>query len=89
MKLMEIQTWQGQEDVSCEERLQEQKLLWLCPAVSAGWAYRAVAKLGGWYDTKRTGRAGPKALRQGLEKLEWLKLGALHARQMREDPEPS
>ena len=100
MKLMEIQTWQGQEDVSCEEQgLQELewKLLWSATepgpvpscAPSAGWAYRAVAKLGGWYDTKRTGRAGPKALRQGLEKLEWLKLGALHARQMREDPEPS
>lgn len=33
------------------------------------WAYYALAKLGGWYDSKRTGRVGVKALWSG-----WLKL---------------
>ena len=36
------------------------------------WAYYAIAKLGGWYDSKRTGRVGVKALWMG-----WLKLVAL------------
>jgi len=26
------------------------------------WSYYAIAKLGGWYDSKRTGRVGVKAL---------------------------
>jgi len=36
---------------------------------SLNWAYYAIAKLGGWYDSKRTGRVGVKALWTG-----WLKL---------------
>lgn len=36
------------------------------------WAYYAIAKLGGWYDSKRTGRVGVKALWDG-----WLKLVTL------------
>lgn len=39
---------------------------------SLHWAYYAVAKLGGWYDSKRTGRVGVKALWAG-----WLKLVSL------------
>ena len=37
---------------------------------SAQWAYRAVAKLGGWYDSKRTGRAGWQTLWDGWTKLQ-------------------
>ncbi len=36
---------------------------------SLHWAYYSMAKLGGWYDSKRTGRVGVKALWSG-----WLKL---------------
>jgi hypothetical protein len=36
---------------------------------SLSWAYYSIAKLGGWYDSKRTGRVGVKALWHG-----WLKL---------------
>jgi hypothetical protein len=36
---------------------------------SLNWAYYAIAKLGGWYDSKRTGRVGVKALWTG-----WIKL---------------
>lgn len=43
---------------------------------NAQWAYRAVAKLGGWYDSKRTGTASPATLARGLEKLELICLGA-------------
>jgi hypothetical protein len=38
-------------------------------APSLYWAYYAMAKLGGWYDSKRTGRVGVKALWSG-----WLTL---------------
>jgi hypothetical protein len=38
-------------------------------APNMAWAYRAVAKLGGWLDTKRTGRAGWDAMTKG-----WLRL---------------
>jgi len=36
---------------------------------SLKWAYYAIAKLGGWYDSKRTGRVGVKALWTGWQKL--------------------
>ena len=39
---------------------------------SLHWAYYAIARLGGWYDSKRTGRVGVKALWDG-----WLKLVTL------------
>ena len=56
------------------------KLLWLKrmkttlpdPPPSMLWTYRELAKLGGWKDTKRTGRASVKVLWQG-----WLKLQAI------------
>ena len=96
VRLMEMQKWKGRQDQSCEEVGLEElewKLLWSLSeedevptqVPSAAWAYEAVARLGGWSDTKRTGRAGPKALRQGLEKLQWLKLGAQYARSQLED----
>jgi hypothetical protein len=36
---------------------------------SAEWAYRAIAKLGGWSDTQRTGRPGWQAIWRGLFRL--------------------
>jgi hypothetical protein len=33
------------------------------------WAYYALAKLGGWYDSKRTGKVGIKAIWNGWAKL--------------------
>lgn len=47
---------------------------------TARWAYRAVAKLGGWYDSKRTGRAGWQTLWEGWQKLQLLLQGWLAAR---------
>ena len=35
-----------------------------------GWLLRAVARLGGWYDSKRTGRPGWEALRRGWQELQ-------------------
>lgn len=67
---------------SCEQVLTSQawKLLWLKriktklpdTAPNVKWAYQELAKLGGWKDTKRTGRASVKVLWQG-----WLKLQAI------------
>jgi hypothetical protein len=41
------------------------------PAVppSAEWAYRAIAKLGGWANTQRTGRPGWQAIWSGMSRL--------------------
>ncbi len=65
---------------SCESVLSKKswKLLWLKlesktlpnKAPSIEWAYRSLAKLGGWKDTKRTGRASVKALWEGWFKLQ-------------------
>jgi hypothetical protein len=38
-------------------------------APSLYWAYYALARLGGWYDSKRTGRVGVKAIWEGWQKL--------------------
>ncbi|CAM3145039.1 IS4 family transposase [Pseudoalteromonas distincta] len=67
---------------SCEQLLSPKawKLLWLKriktplpeTAPNMSWAYQELAKLGGWKDTKRTGRASVKVLWQG-----WLKLQAI------------
>lgn len=64
----------------CDEVLEavEWKVLWLSREKKAlpetppslRWAYESVAKLGGWIDTKRTGRAGWKALWEGWFILE-------------------
>jgi hypothetical protein len=37
---------------------------------SVTWAYRAIGRLAGWGDTKRTGRVGPKTLMKGWLELE-------------------
>ena len=39
---------------------------------SLKWAYYAIAKLGGWHDSKRTGRVGTKAIWDGWIKLMFL-----------------
>lgn len=68
------------EERRCDEVLEdlEWKVLWLSreksplpeTPPSLRWAYESVAKLGGWIDTKRTGRAGWKALWEGWFILE-------------------
>jgi hypothetical protein len=66
-------------DSSCTTVLTETewKVLWVAvektrppkQPPSAKWAYHAVGRLGGWHDTKRTGRVGPQTLIDG-----WLRL---------------
>ncbi len=70
----------------CTQLLQpvEWQVLWLkrerhrLPSTppSLHWAYYALAKLGGWYDSKRTGKVGWSALWEGWFKLEQLVEGA-------------
>jgi hypothetical protein len=70
---------------SCEEVLEtdEWRILWLMTekdppprqAPDVDWAYRRIAKLGGWLDTKRTGRAGWEALSKGFLRLQELVTG--------------
>ena len=70
------------EDVSCEKILSSRawKLLWLKrvktplpkKVPTAKWAYEHLARLGGWKDSKRNGRASVKTLWEG-----WLKLQAI------------
>lgn len=79
MRVLQLQKYQGDEESSCVELLSdlEWQLLWMRfeteplpeEPPSTDWAYRSVAKLGGWYDSKRTGRAGARALKRGLERL--------------------
>ncbi|MCW4442561.1 IS4 family transposase, partial [Vibrio splendidus] len=64
---------------SCEQVLKGKawKLMWLKleskklpkEAPNISWAYNGIARLGGWTNTKRTGRASIKTLWQG-----WLRL---------------
>lgn len=71
---------------SCTQLLQpmEWQVLWLkrerrrLPSTppSLYWAYYALAKLGGWYDSKRTGKVGWSALWEGWFKLEHMIEGA-------------
>lgn len=68
------------EDTCCEQVLPSKawKLLWLKRVKTplpdtppnVRWAYMELAKLGGWKDTKRTGRASVKVLWQGWFKLQ-------------------
>lgn len=85
MRVLQLQKYQGDEAISCLELLSdlEWRLLWVRfekeplpeQPPSAAWAYRRVARLGGWYDSKRTGRAGARALKRGVERLEDLVAG--------------
>lgn len=67
-------------ELPCTTVLDEQvwKILWVSTqtrrkppdsAPSLEWAYRAIAKLGGFTDTKRTGRAGWETMWYGWDKL--------------------
>ncbi|WP_305842330.1 IS4 family transposase [Photobacterium leiognathi] len=49
-------------------KLEKKKLPKEAPDIS--WAYRSIARLGGWKDTKRTGRASVKTLWQGWFRLQ-------------------
>ena len=74
------------EQLSCEQLLQprEWEVLWLkserrrLPATPPAphWAYYALVKLGGWYDSKRTGKSSWTALWDGWFKLQYLIEGA-------------
>ena len=80
---------------SCERILSSKawKLLWLkrtktplpetIPPMS--WAYQELAKLGGWKDTKRTGRASVKVLWQGWFKLQTILEGYELAKSLESD----
>lgn len=69
-------------EAACDDLLDrdEWRILWVkteekpvpASAPNMAWAYKAVAKLGGWLDTKRTGRAGWEAMTKG-----WLRLVAM------------
>ena len=76
-------------DENCELLLkrEEWKILWLSTKKGESlpdtpppmrWAYYAIAKMGGWIDTKRTGRVGWKAMWKGYfilqERLEGWKI---------------
>lgn len=84
MQLQELaQNKESAKEISCEPMLTRLswKILWkkteskkAMPDAppSLYWAYYAIAKLGGWYDSKRTGRVGMKAMWSG-----WIKLMTL------------
>ena len=69
------------DDTPCDQVLDEDE--WRClwatvetkapipdSAPSARWAFRTIAKLGGWYDTKKTGRVGWQTVWRGWFKLQ-------------------
>jgi hypothetical protein len=82
-------------NTSCEQILSSKawKLLWLKSvktklpeiAPSMSWAYQELAKLGGWKDTKRTGRASVKVLWQGWFKLQTILEGYELAKSLESD----
>ncbi len=87
IRLQQLQEWaQNNEEaksMSCRSYVTEMtwQLLWLktekskpLPTTppSLHWLYYAIARLGGWYDSKRNGKVGVKALWDG-----WLKLAEI------------
>lgn len=80
---------------SCEQVLSAKawKLLWLKriktklpdSAPDMKWAYQELAKLGGWKDTKRTGRASVKVIWQGWLKLQTILEGYELAKSLKSD----
>ena len=83
------------DEVSCEQVLSPKawKLLWIKrvsrtlpdTAPSMKWAYAELARLGGWKDTKRTGKASVKVLWQGWFKLQTILEGYDLARSLEAD----
>ena len=67
-------------EVSCDEILDKEtwQLLWVSVETTkpprtppaAAWAYRALARLAGWTDTKATGKAGWDTLWKGWSRLQ-------------------
>lgn len=80
VRLLQLRENQSQPDIPCDTVLSEDewKVLWISTqrcqpppsAPSARWAYLALAKLGGFTDTKRTGRPGWDALWHGWFRLQ-------------------
>ena len=82
-RYIEIQLHNGRtrttDTTPCTEILapDEWKILWVChhktkpptETPSIKWAYHTLAKLGGWLDTKRTGRVGWDTLWKGWDEL--------------------
>jgi hypothetical protein len=81
-------------DTFCDEVMEEDE--WRClwatverdkPMPSspptARWAFRSIAKLGGWYDTKKTGRAGWQTVWRGWFKLQEYLVGWRAAQRLR------
>lgn len=80
VRLLQLQESQQQPTAPCDRALHEDewKVLWISTerrpppdaAPSARWAYLALARLGGFADTKRTGRPGWDALWRGWFRLQ-------------------
>jgi len=81
-------------DTSCDEAMEEDEWRCLWATVepnapmpssppSARWAFRSIAKLGGWYDTKKTGRVGWQTVWRGWFKLQEYLVGWRAARRLR------
>jgi len=81
VRLLQIREWGKGEQRRCDEVLDsdEWRVLWASvekkkalpkEAPTMKWAYYAIAKLGGWRDTKRTGRVGMEAMWKGLMRLQ-------------------
>jgi hypothetical protein len=87
VRLLQLREWKEAEPSgSCEGVLEDDawQCLWLSvekgqplpqerPTVA--WAFYALARLGGWYDTKRTGRVGWEAMWEGWFRLRERLLG--------------
>lgn len=87
---------EAEPEQSCEVVLlpREWKMLWVsiekkkplpAKAPSLQWAYRALARLGHWSDTKRTGRASWEVLWRGWQRLCDVLLGYLAAQALFEE----
>ena len=82
------------DDTPCDEVIEEDERRCLWATVepnapmpfsppSARWAFRSIAKLGGWYDTKKTGRVGWQTVWRGWFKLQEYIVGWRAARRLR------
>lgn len=84
IRLQQLQEWaQNRKEAqliecTCHVKELTWKMLWLkvekgkafpLETPSLYWLYYAISKLGGWYDSKRNGRVGVKALWRGWSKL--------------------
>lgn len=94
-RILQLKYAREQQNVNCEQILSSKawKLLWLKriktqlpnDVPSMKWAYEELAKLGGWKDTKRTGRASVKVIWQGWFKLQTILEGYDMAKSLESD----